>query len=32
MRPPPPGSIVTWRVGRAVGNVKNNGAELLAAA
>ena len=32
MRPVRTGSIVTWRVGRAVGNPRNNGAELLAAA
>lgn len=32
MRPAPPGSIVAWRVGRAVGNPSNDGAQLLAAA
>lgn len=32
MRPAPSGSIATWRVGRAVGNPRNNGAEVLAAA
>ncbi|MGA9866018.1 MAG: SOS response-associated peptidase [Acetobacteraceae bacterium] len=32
MRPAPSGSIATWRVGRAVGNPRNNGADLLAAA
>jgi putative SOS response-associated peptidase YedK len=32
MRPAPRGSIVAWRVGRAVGNPNNNGAQLLAAA
>ena len=32
MRPAAPGHIVTWRVGRAVGNPRNNGPELLAAA
>jgi putative SOS response-associated peptidase YedK len=32
LRPAPSGSITTWRVGRAVGNPRNNGAQLLAAA
>jgi putative SOS response-associated peptidase YedK len=32
MRPAPAGSIAAWRVGRAVGNPRNNGAQLLAAA
>jgi len=32
LRPAPSGRITTWRVGRAVGNPRNNGAQLLAAA
>lgn len=32
MRPAASGRIAAWRVGRAVGNPRNNGAELLAAA
>jgi putative SOS response-associated peptidase YedK len=32
LRSPPPGRIVAWRVGRAVGNPNNDGAQLLAAA